>query len=90
MSVMEYPHPRNIECQLDKTSNNISTCHVICASITILTIKMQAYKLATKGTPAGKEAIMSQPRVWPFPFTTIMILGERSRNPDHHFADVYD
>src|ERR687884_25954 len=42
------------------------------------------------GTPAGKEAIMSQPRVWPFPFTTIVIFGERSRNPDHHFAGVHN
>jgi len=33
---------------------------------------------------------MSQLRVWPFPFTTIVILGERSRNPDHPFAGVYD
>src|SRR5919198_3941237 len=42
------------------------------------------------GTPADKEAIMSQLRVWPFPFTAIVIFGERSRNPDHHFAGVYN
>jgi hypothetical protein len=32
---------------------------------------------------------MSQLCVWPFPLTTIVILGEQSRNPDHHFAGVY-
>jgi hypothetical protein len=38
--------------------------------------------------PAGKGAIMSRLRVRPFPFTIIAIFGERSRNPDHHFAGI--
>ena len=35
---------------------------------------------------AGREAIMSQFRVWPFLSTLIMTFGERNRNPGHHFA----
>ena len=31
--------------------------------------------------PAGKKAIMSQFRVWPFPHTIIVTFGERNRNP---------
>jgi hypothetical protein len=38
--------------------------------------------------PAGKVAIISQFRVWPFPSTLIMTFGERSRNPGHHFAGM--
>jgi hypothetical protein len=39
--------------------------------------------------PAGKGAIISQFRVWPFPSTLIMAFGERNRNPGHHFAGMY-
>jgi hypothetical protein len=35
---------------------------------------------------AGREAITSQFRVWPFLSTLIMTFGERNRNPGHHFA----
>jgi hypothetical protein len=38
--------------------------------------------------PAGRGAIISQFRVWPFPSTLIMTFGERNRNPGHHFAGV--
>jgi hypothetical protein len=38
--------------------------------------------------PAGKGAIISQFRVWPFPSTLIMAFGERNRNPGHHFAGM--
>lgn len=40
--------------------------------------------------PAGNGAIMSQFRVWPFPRTIIVTLGERNRNPGHRFAGVQD
>ena len=39
--------------------------------------------------PAGREAIISQFRVWPFLSTIIVTSGERNRNPGHHFAGVY-
>jgi hypothetical protein len=39
--------------------------------------------------PAGREAIISQFRVWPFLPTVIVTSGERNRNPGHHFAGVY-
>jgi hypothetical protein len=38
--------------------------------------------------PAGREAILSQFRVWPFLSTIIMTSGERNRNPGHHFAGI--
>ena len=38
--------------------------------------------------PAGRGAIISQFRVWPFPSTLIMTFGERNRNPGHHFAGI--
>jgi hypothetical protein len=38
--------------------------------------------------PAGRGAIISQFRVWPFPSTLIMAFGERNRNPGHHFAGI--
>jgi hypothetical protein len=38
---------------------------------------------------AGREAIISQFRVWPFPSAFIMTFGERNRNPGHHFALLY-
>jgi hypothetical protein len=38
--------------------------------------------------PAGREAIISQFRVWPFLSTVIMTSGERNRNPGHHFAGI--
>ena len=38
---------------------------------------------------AGREAIISQFRVWPFPSALIMTFGERNRNPGHHFALLY-
>ena len=38
--------------------------------------------------PAGRGAIISQFRVWPFPSTLIMTVGERNRNPGHHFAGI--
>jgi hypothetical protein len=38
--------------------------------------------------PAGRGAIISQFRVWPFPSTLIMTSGERNRNPGHHFAGI--
>jgi hypothetical protein len=38
--------------------------------------------------PAGRGAIISQLRVWPFPSTLIMTFGERNRNPGHHFAGI--
>jgi hypothetical protein len=38
--------------------------------------------------PAGRGAIISQLRVWPFPSTIIMTFGERNRNPGHPFAGV--
>jgi len=40
------------------------------------------------GFYAGKGAIISQFRVWPFPSASIMTFGERNRNPDHLFAGV--
>jgi hypothetical protein len=40
--------------------------------------------------PAGRGAIISQFRVWPFPSTLIMTFGERNRNPGHHFAGIYN
>jgi hypothetical protein len=46
--------------------------------------------LMVKGLfPAGREAIISQFRVWPFLSTIIVTSGERNRNPGHHFAGVY-
>jgi hypothetical protein len=46
-------------------------------------------RLSTYGTPTDKGTIMSQFRVWPFPFIVIVIFGERNRNPDHRFVGVY-
>ena len=37
---------------------------------------------------AGREAIMSQFRVWPFLSTIIMTFGERNRNPGHRLAII--
>ena|SRR5918994_7345118 len=42
----------------------------------------------TTNFPAGRETIMSQFRVWPFPSTIITTFGKRNRNPGHHFAGV--
>jgi len=39
--------------------------------------------------PAGKGTIISQSRVWPFPFTKIVTIGERNRNPGHRSAGTY-
>jgi hypothetical protein len=40
-------------------------------------------------TPDGKGAIISQLRVWPFPSTIIVTVGERSQNPGHHFTGAF-
>ena|SRR6266487_328498 len=47
------------------------------------------FSLVSSSFPAGKRAIISQSRVWPFPFTTIVTFGERNRNPGHRFAGSY-
>jgi hypothetical protein len=39
--------------------------------------------------PAGREAIVSQLRVWPFLPASIVASGERNRNPGHCFAGDY-
>jgi hypothetical protein len=54
-------------------------------TFSILTIVF-IFPIFPTGFPAGKEAIISQFRVWPFLFTIIMAFGERNRNPGHHFA----
>lgn len=53
-----------------------------------LTFLCRILLILTMNFPAGREAIMSQLRVWPFPSTIIMTFGERNRNPGHHFAGI--
>ena len=40
--------------------------------------------------PVCKGAIISQLRVWPFPFAIIVAFGERSQNPGHIFTGAFN
>src|SRR5919202_1225747 len=40
--------------------------------------------------PVCKGAIISQLRVWPFPFAIIVTIGERSQNPGHLFTGAFN
>ena len=40
--------------------------------------------------PVCKGAIISQLRVWPFPFAIIVAIGERSQNPGHLLTGAYN
>jgi|SRR5690242_5028837 hypothetical protein len=40
--------------------------------------------------PVCKGAIISQLRVWPFPFAIIVAIGERSQNPGHLFTGAFN
>ncbi len=56
-----------------------------CVGINIV-VDNQVYYFSFFVFPAGRETIISQFRVWPFPSSIIMTVGERNRNPSHHFA----